>query len=67
MPRVLSDEQAKAAVHKIQAILSGDLSSTIAWPQRESDVLSDPNHWDGNLAVQPRARSGPRTPPRSTL
>lgn len=59
MARVLADEQAKAAVHKIQAILSGDLTSTIASLQREGNTLSDPNHWDGNLAGQFRGEIWP--------
>lgn len=59
MARVLADDAAKAAVTRIQSILSGDLTSTITMLQHEGNTLSDLNHWDGTLAQQFRSEIWP--------
>ena len=50
--RVLSSEQGKASISRIQQILVGELSSQIKALNTEGTTLSDPNVWDGALAEQ---------------
>jgi len=57
--RVLSSEQGKAAIAKIQTILSGGLAEQIAALKAEGSVLSDPNVWDGRLAEDFRSNMWP--------
>jgi len=50
MTRVLSDEAAHAAVRQIQNIINGGLTTELSNLDAQAKILSDPNHWDGDLA-----------------
>jgi uncharacterized protein YukE len=63
--RVLSTDQAKAAVQQVQAIINGGLSDQIARLDAQGKVLSNPDVWDGPLAQQFRDQVWPET--RSAL
>jgi uncharacterized protein YukE len=47
--RVLSTEQARAAVVQMQSLL-GELDQTINKLKQQGGILSDANNWDGQLA-----------------
>jgi uncharacterized protein YukE len=53
--RVLSTEAARAAIQKMQMILSGDLQGQIGQLEAQGETLSDPNVWDGPYAMQFRS------------
>lgn len=57
--RVLSTDQGKASIAKIQTILSGGLAEQIASLKAEGSILSDPNVWDGTLAEDFRSNTWP--------
>jgi uncharacterized protein YukE len=57
--RVLSSDQGKASISKLQAIVSGGLSEQISALKAEGQILSDPNVWDGVLAEDFRANTWP--------
>lgn len=59
--RVLSSDQGRAAVARIQSILGGGLADQIAALDAEGAVLSDPNVWDGALAEEFRSATWPAT------
>jgi hypothetical protein len=50
--RVLSTDQAKQSIVKMQQIINGGLIEQIEALNREGQLLSQPDIWDGNLAVQ---------------
>jgi uncharacterized protein YukE len=62
--RVLSTDQAKQSITKMKALIDGGLTQQINDLHKEGTTLSDPNVWDGNLAVQFR---GAWTEMNSTL
>ena len=49
--RVLSTESAKMSITKMQQIINGGLIEQIEALNREGQTLSQPDVWDGNLAV----------------
>ncbi len=53
--RVLSTATAREAIDRFQRIVQGPLLQQISDLNREGQVLSDPNNWDGRLAAQFRA------------
>lgn len=59
--RVLSTEEAKSAIRRIQEIINGGLTEQIAALDAEGQKLSDPNNWDGPLAEQFRGSTWPET------
>jgi len=50
--RVLSTAEARRAIQNLQRIINGDLIDTITALNREGQVLSQREVWDGNLAMQ---------------
>lgn len=50
--RVLSTDQAKQSITKMQQIINGGLIEQIEALNREGQTLSQPEVWDGNLARQ---------------
>lgn len=50
--RVLSTEQAKASITKMKSIIDGGLVEQISALHSEGTTLSQPDVWDGQLAVQ---------------
>ena len=50
--RVLSTAQGREAITKMQQIINGPLLDQIEALNREGQILSDPNVWDGQLAQQ---------------
>ncbi|WP_245531541.1 hypothetical protein, partial [Arthrobacter globiformis] len=61
MSRVLSTEQAKAAIGQVQSIINGGFTDQISALDAQGRVLSDPNVWDGPLAAQFRGSTWPET------
>lgn len=59
--RVLSSDQGKASITKLQAIVNGGLAEQINALKAEGQILSDPNVWDGMLAEDFRANTWPTT------
>lgn len=59
--RVLSSEQGKTSITRIQTILSGGLAEQIAALKSEGQILSDPEVWDGMLATEFRSTTWPDT------
>jgi uncharacterized protein YukE len=57
--RVLSSDQGKASITRMQAILSNGLAEQIRALRAEGEVLSDPNVWDGTLAEDFRSNTWP--------
>ena len=53
--RVLSTDTAKASIVQMQNIINGPLVDQIEAMNREGNILSDANNWDGQLAVQFRS------------
>jgi uncharacterized protein YukE len=58
--RVLSSEQGKASITRMQAILSNGLAEQIRALRAEGEVLSDANVWDGTLAEDFRSNTWPQ-------
>lgn len=50
--RVLSTETAQQSITKMKQIISGGLIDQIEALNREGKILSDPNVWDGQLALK---------------
>jgi len=50
--RVLSTQTARQAITKLQQIINGGLIEQLQALKQEGQILSDPNVWDGQLAVQ---------------
>lgn len=61
MSRVLSTEQAQAAISQFQAIIDGGFSEQITNLDTQGQILSDPEVWDGPLAAQFRDSTWPET------
>ncbi|WP_237232769.1 pyrophosphorylase, partial [Rothia nasisuis] len=61
MSRVLSTEEAKSAISRIQEIINGGLTEQISALDSQGQLLSDPNNWDGPLAQQFRGSTWPET------
>ena len=59
--RVLSTEEAKASIRKMQSIIANGLVEHVQQLNAEGMRLSDPNVWDGNLATEFRADVWPQT------
>ena len=59
--RVLSTDQGKSSIGKMQTIVAGGLSDQIQALKAEGETLSDPNVWDGALAEDFRANTWPAT------
>jgi uncharacterized protein YukE len=59
--RVLSSEQGKTSITRMQSILSGGLAEQIASLKSEGQILSDPEVWDGMLASEFRSGTWPET------
>jgi uncharacterized protein YukE len=54
--RVLSTETAKQSIQKMSSIINGPFLDQITALNREGQVLSQPNNWDGRLAEQFRSK-----------
>lgn len=61
MSRVLSTEQAKTAITQLQNIITGGFTDQIDALDSQGRILSDPNVWDGPLAIQFRSDTWPET------
>ena len=61
MSRVLSTEQAKAAIRGLTSTINGGFSEQITQLDNHGRTLSDPNNWDGPLAQQFRTSTWPET------
>ncbi|MCI1676324.1 MAG: hypothetical protein LKJ57_03570 [Ancrocorticia sp.] len=61
MPRVLSSDNAQAAITQMQAIINGGFAEQLHQLDVQGRVLSDPNVWDGPLAAQFRDSTWPET------
>ncbi|WP_104166106.1 pyrophosphorylase [Arthrobacter sp. SX1312] len=61
MSRVLSTEQAKAAIGQVESIINGGFTDQISALDAQGRILSDPNIWDGPLAQQFRGSTWPET------
>jgi uncharacterized protein YukE len=53
--RVLSSGEARASIQRFQSVVNGPLLDQISALNREGQLLSDPNNWDGRLAQDFRA------------
>jgi uncharacterized protein YukE len=49
--RVLASEQARTTITQLQSVLNGGLQDQINQLNRLGTTLSDPNVWDGQVAV----------------
>jgi uncharacterized protein YukE len=58
--RVLSSGAARASIQRFQSVVNGPLLDQINALNREGQVLSDANNWDGRLAQEFRS-SWPNT------
>jgi len=54
--RVLSTATAQTAIQRMQQIINGPLLEQISALNREGQVLSDQNNWDGRLATEFRSK-----------
>lgn len=59
--RVLSSEEAKTAIRQIQSIINGGLADQIGQLDTQGQKLSQPDVWDGPLAVTFRSSTWPQT------
>ena len=57
--RVLSTEQAKSSISKMQSIINGGFVDQISQLDAEGQTLSDPNVWDGPHAATFRGEIWP--------
>ena len=55
MPRVLSTDAAKSAISSMSSIINGGLTDQINQLDQQGRTLSQPDVWDGSLAVQFRS------------
>lgn len=55
MPRVLSTDAAKSAIATMSTIINGGLTDQINQLDKQGRSLSQPDVWDGSLAVQFRS------------
>jgi uncharacterized protein YukE len=61
MSRVLSTEEAKTAIRQVQSIINGGLTDQISQLDTQGQKLSQPDVWDGPLAVTFRSSTWPET------
>ncbi|WP_239334376.1 hypothetical protein [Frankia sp. CiP3] len=61
MARVVSSDAARDAVTRMQTIINSGLQQEIGNLAKEGQLLSDPNNWDGQLAIQFRSSVWPDT------
>ncbi|WP_183392737.1 pyrophosphorylase [Kineococcus radiotolerans] len=61
MSRVLSTEQAKMSIQRMQSIINGGLTEQITRLDAEGKILSQPDVWDGPLAQTFRDSTWPQT------
>ena len=61
MTRVLSTEQAKSAISQMQSIIDGGFTDQITQLDAQGQILSDPDVWDGPLAMQFRDSTWPNS------
>lgn len=61
MSRVLSSQEAKDAIMRIEQIISGGLTEQITALDQQGKILSNPNVWDGPLAIAFRDSTWPET------
>lgn len=61
MARVLSSDEAKTAITRMQEIINGGLAEQITALDTQGSILKDPNNWDGPLAAQFRDSTWPET------
>jgi uncharacterized protein YukE len=57
--RVLSSDQGRASITRVQGILNNGLAEQIQALRAEGETLSDPNVWDGTLAEDFRGNTWP--------
>jgi hypothetical protein len=57
--RVLSSDQGRTSITRLQAILNNGITEQISALKAEGEVLSDPNVWDGQLAEEFRSSTWP--------
>lgn len=55
MSRVLSTEVARDAITRMRSIIEGGFAEEIAQLNAQGQILSEPENWDGPLAVQFRS------------
>ncbi len=55
MSRVLSTEAAKSSVRTMSTIINSDLTEQLRRLDQEGHTLSQPDVWDGSLAIQFRS------------
>ena len=58
--RVLATEEAHATITQIKGILDGGFEQTITTLKSLGNTLSDPNVWDGTLAIDFRSNIWPQ-------
>ena len=58
--RVLATEEARQAITQIETILNNGLAQTIGQLKTQGGNLSEPNIWDGGLAVEFRSNIWPQ-------
>jgi hypothetical protein len=58
--RVLATDNAKTAATKMQTLLTGNMTAQIHQLQTLGTALTNPNTWDGPLAVRFRTGSWPQ-------
>jgi hypothetical protein len=58
--RVLATEEARQAITQIQTILNNGLAQTIGQLKTQGTNLSEPNVWDGQLAMEFRSSIWPQ-------
>jgi hypothetical protein len=58
--RVLATEEARQAITQIQTILNNGLAQTIGQLKSQGTNLSEPNVWDGQLAMEFRSSIWPQ-------
>lgn len=61
MSRVVSTDIARESISRMQQIINGGLTQEIRNLEREGQLLSEPNNWDGALAQQFRSDIWPQT------
>jgi hypothetical protein len=61
MARVVSTDTARDAIGRMQQIINSGLAQEIRNLEHEGQLLSDPNNWDGGLAIQFRTDIWPQT------
>ncbi len=55
MSRVLSTEAAKSSIATMSTIINSDLTEQLRRLDQEGNTLSQPDVWDGSLAIQFRS------------